>query len=186
VVRRALLAYGIAQPQEVNPFQQHQLQGNIPDLYEEIGAEEQGDDVIDPSVDVGAIPLPPDSVPRQGTASYSGPLSSISDHDLDNLVLRLRSHFRRAGVSMMTGFLRRLGYQIQRERIRESLARIDPVQRVFQRITIRRRTYSVPGPNALWHHDGQHGLSFPVQNQCLMNNWWHRIDPVENCNPWFH
>ncbi|KAJ7900776.1 hypothetical protein B0H13DRAFT_1560470, partial [Mycena leptocephala] len=48
--------------------------------------------------------------------------------------------------------------RIPERRDRQSLLRIDPVQRVFQRITIRRRTYSVPGPNSLWHHDGQHGL----------------------------
>jgi hypothetical protein len=33
---------------------------------------------------------------------------------------------------------------------------------VFQRITIRRRTYHVPGPNSLWHHDGQHGSFFKM------------------------
>jgi hypothetical protein len=54
--------------------------------------------------------------------------------------------------------LQRLGYRISRERITQSLVRIDPVQRVFQRIRIRRRVYSVPGPNSLWHHDGQHGM----------------------------
>lgn len=62
---------------------------------------------------------------------------------------------------MLNGMLRALGHQIPRERIRASLVRIDPVQRVFQRIRIRRRVYSVPGPNSLWHHDGQHGISKP-------------------------
>ena len=33
----------------------------------------------------------------------------------------------------------------------------DPVRRIFERIRIRRRQYSVLGPNSLWHHDGQHG-----------------------------
>ena len=58
---------------------------------------------------------------------------------------------------MLHGMLLRLGHLIPRERIRQSLLRIDPVQRVFERIQIRCRTYSVPGPNSLWHHDGQHG-----------------------------
>ena len=48
---------------------------------------------------------------------------------------------------------------MQRERIRASLLRIDPVQHVFKCICIRHRVYSVPGPNALWHHDGRHGMS---------------------------
>ncbi|KAF8186549.1 hypothetical protein K438DRAFT_1032782 [Mycena galopus ATCC 62051] len=45
---------------------------------------------------------------------------------------------------MFDGMLRRLGHHVPRERIRQSLVRVDPVQRVFQRITIRRRTYYVP------------------------------------------
>jgi hypothetical protein len=94
-------------------------------------------------------------------ASFTGPLSTISDVVLDDLISQLRSHFRRAGLSMLDGMLRRLGHRLPRERIRESLMRIDPVQRVFQRIRIRRRVYSVPGPNSLWHHDGQHG-NFPI------------------------
>jgi hypothetical protein len=59
---------------------------------------------------------------------------------------------------MLDGMLRHLGHRLPQERIRESLMRIDPIQQVFQRIRIHRRVYSVPGPNALWHHDGQHGM----------------------------
>ncbi|KAF8217574.1 hypothetical protein K438DRAFT_1426376, partial [Mycena galopus ATCC 62051] len=43
------------------------------------------------------------------TASFTGPMSSISDDDLDMLLLRLRTHYRRAGLSMLNGMLRRLG-----------------------------------------------------------------------------
>lgn len=35
---------------------------------------------------------------------------------------------------------------------------IDPVHHVFQHIRIHRQVYSVPGPNSLWHHNGQHGF----------------------------
>ncbi len=89
--------------------------------------------------------------------------SNISDQDLDDLIILLRIHFRRAGIRMIHGMLLRLGHRVQQVRIRESLLRIDPVRRVFERIRIRRRKYSVAGPNALWHHDGQHG-SFPYSN----------------------
>ena len=81
----------------------------------------------------------------------------MTDDQLDNLVLQLRQTFIRAGTTMLHGMLRRLGYRISYQRIRQSLLRIDPIHRVFDRIRIRRRIYSVPGPNALWHHDGQHG-----------------------------
>ena len=89
--------------------------------------------------------------------------SEVSDSDLDDLIIRLRHHYRRAGISMLDGMLRRLGHHVPRERIRQALLRIDPVRRVFERIRIRRRTYSVAGPNALWHHDGQHGTVFLPQ-----------------------
>jgi hypothetical protein len=104
---------------------------------------------------VSSTSSPSDSINL--TTSYTSPQSAISDNELDDLVIRLRRHFRRAGVTMLRGMLQRLGYRISRERITQSLLRIDPVQRVFQRILIRRRVYSVPGPISLWHHDGQHG-----------------------------
>ncbi|KAJ7727773.1 hypothetical protein B0H16DRAFT_1331371, partial [Mycena metata] len=78
--------------------------------------------------------------------------------ELDSLLLQLRTHFRRAGISMLDGMLRRLGHRVQQDRIRESLCHINPVHRVFQRIQIRRRQYYVAGPNSLWHYNGQHGL----------------------------
>ena len=58
---------------------------------------------------------------------------------------------------MLDGMLRRLGHHVSWERIRLLLLRIDPVQCVFECIRIRHRVYSVPGPNSLWHHNGQHG-----------------------------
>ncbi|KAK7043515.1 hypothetical protein R3P38DRAFT_3441058 [Favolaschia claudopus] len=130
VVRQALLDHGIAEPQE-------QPAG--------LSTREERD---------GAT----NGEEQPAISSYTGPLSTITDDELDELVIRLRHHFRRAGVRMMQGMLRRLGHHVQIERIRQSLLRIDPVRRVFERITIRRRTYNVPGPNSLWHHDGQHGL----------------------------
>lgn len=166
VVRSALLDYGLAEPQE-NPFRTHDspspsptpsppatlIQAAVPTPR----LSEIADDLLDP-----ALPVPdtlPEEMGTQSThpVSYTGPLSTMSDSELDDIIIRLRSHYRRAGLSMLDGMLRRLGHHIPRERIRQSLVRVDPVQRVFERIRIRRRTYSVPGPNSLWHHDGQHG-----------------------------
>jgi hypothetical protein len=90
--------------------------------------------------------------------SFTGPLSVINDEELDLIISQLRQQFTRAGITMLHGMLQQLGYRIPRERIRRSLYRIDPVHRIFGRIRIRRRTYSVAGPNSLWHHDGQHGM----------------------------
>jgi hypothetical protein len=154
VVRNALLEYGIAEPQ-ADPF----IRTPSPDMENT----QTHDDILDPYLPI------PHNLPSDITAtssstsapqhpvSFTGPLSSMSDDQLDEIAIRLRSHYRRAGISMLDGMLRRLGHHVPRERIRSSLLRIDPVQRVFDCIRIRRRVYSVPGPNSLWHHDGQHG-----------------------------
>lgn len=84
-------------------------------------------------------------------------LADISDNQLDECIRRLRERFPTSGVRMMDGMLRRIGIPVPYKRIRESLVRVDPVRRVFQRIKIKRRRYNVPGPNSLWHNDGQHG-----------------------------
>jgi hypothetical protein len=117
-------------------------------------------DLLDPSGSISdAIPNTLQAHENQTPyiTSYTAPQSDITDSELDDLVLRLRRHFRRAGITMLDGMFRRLGYRIPRERIQLSLIWIDPVHRIFERIHIRRRVYNVPGPNSLWHHDGQHG-----------------------------
>ena len=188
-VRNALIDYGITEPQS-NPFP-NQIQD---------GSMEPGDFVEDHLLDPD-LPLPTPlsdeilasgngpvvDLPSPATVSFTGPVSSILDSALDDLIRRLRSHYRRAGISMLDGMLRRLGHRIPRDRIRESLMRIDPIQRVFQRIRIRRRVYSVPGPNSLWHHDGQHGMTNSLSFQTQMNTYCIcRSYPVGYCDPWFY
>ncbi|KAJ3868130.1 hypothetical protein EV359DRAFT_70730 [Lentinula novae-zelandiae] len=90
------------------------------------------------------------------TSSSPTYLSSISDNQLDALLGQLRVYYCRAGIRMLDGMLRRLGHIVPYERIECALLWIDPIHRVFDRIRIRRRGYSVPGPNSLWHHDGHH------------------------------
>jgi hypothetical protein len=164
VVRNALLEYGIEEPQ-ADPFagsrqvtfhEQHPT-----DTLAASQTDSDMDDLLDPEASIFDLtqathlqnhPVNPQII------SYTAPVSNITDLELDNLLLELRSSFRRAGISILDGMLRGIGYRVPRERIRMSLMRIDPVQRVFQRIRIRRREYQVPGPNSLWHHDGQHGV----------------------------
>jgi hypothetical protein len=81
----------------------------------------------------------------------------LTDNELDDLILRLRSHFCQASLSMLDRMLSHLGHRVPSERISALLTRIDPIQCVFQCICIRHRKYSVPGPMYLWHHDGHHG-----------------------------
>ncbi|KAK7445427.1 hypothetical protein VKT23_014844 [Stygiomarasmius scandens] len=161
-VRERLLELGIAAPGDRPAFAREDI-----DEAEEVGENEVEEDgagsehniLLNPDQEI------PDSLPedveteaqnlRHRNRSY---LSEISDSDLDSLILHLKTHYRRGGVAMMSGMLRRLGHVVQDNRIQESLRRIDPYHRAFSRIRIRRRGYSVPGPNSLWHHDGQHAL----------------------------
>ncbi|KAF8130514.1 hypothetical protein K438DRAFT_1912022 [Mycena galopus ATCC 62051] len=162
-MRNALIAHGIVEPQQ-NPFQQ------ADDSLDTAGPSD-GDDILDPD-----LPIPPTgsfppevaelAASSQPTTSFTGPLSDISDDDLDMLLLRLRTHYRRAGLSMLNGMLRRLGHRVPIERIRQSLLQIDPVRRIFERIRIQRRDYCVLGPNSLWHHDGQHD-TFPPKRKLI-------------------
>lgn len=143
-VRSALLEHGIADPQE-QPYNFR------------IEIEADPEDPLDPQGSVDGTATDGPSIQSEYTSSYTRPVSDISDDDLDNLVLRLKTHYRRAGISLMQGMLLRLGHRLSRERVRRALINIDPVNRVFQRIRISRRRYNVPGPMYLWHHDGQHG-----------------------------
>ena len=83
----------------------------------------------------------------------------ISDKELDALVEKFVSAFPTAGLKTLAGHLSSLGYRIQRARVRESLYRVDPlgIEQRSRRL-LHRRKYKVPGPNSLWHIDGNHKL----------------------------
>ena len=62
------------------------------------------------------------------------------------------------GEVMMAAHLRTRAICIPRARLRASIHRIDPHASENRRAAIRRRTYSVPSPNSVWHLDGNHKL----------------------------
>jgi len=85
--------------------------------------------------------------------------SAIGEDELDRIITLLQHQNPNCGYRMMQGYLARLGHKVQQTRIRESMARTDPegvLSRWFG--SIRRRTYHVSSPNALWHIDGHHKL----------------------------
>ena len=85
--------------------------------------------------------------------------SDISDGDLDTLVQGIQHDFPNAGLVIVQGRLQSMGIQVQRARVRESVARNDPIHRkVRWHQALSRWSYYVPGPNALWHIDGHHSL----------------------------
>ncbi|KAG8895515.1 hypothetical protein FRB99_000503 [Tulasnella sp. 403] len=103
----------------------------------------------------GQHPFPADPQEPQPRPVRAG---HLTDPELDAKITNLWLYYPNTGITMLYGMLRRLQHPTSRKRISASLARVDPVRRVFDRVRIKRRVYSVPGPQALWHHDGQHGL----------------------------
>ena len=84
----------------------------------------------------------------------------ISDEDLDNIV---KGFYDRSGAMLgqtfIIGYVQSKGIRVKRSRIRESIARVDPVNTVLRwGMVVSRRKYSVPWPNSLWHLDGHHSL----------------------------
>ena len=85
--------------------------------------------------------------------------SSICDSELDELVRSIVSLHPQCGEKTISGQLKSQGYKVQRERIRLSIHRVDPVGVVMRsRSTLHRRVYHVESPNSLWHLDGYHHL----------------------------
>ncbi|KAJ3902812.1 hypothetical protein F5879DRAFT_1010729 [Lentinula edodes] len=167
-VRRRLLENQIALP-GTNPFPDSLIDNSV---QPEVPEDNAIDGVLGNEMEV-PVSLPDaiytEAASIASTSSSATYLSSISDDQLDSLLGHLRVYYCRAGIRMLDGMLRRLGHIVPYERIRSSLLRIDPIQRVFDRIRIRRRGYSVPGPNSLWHHDGHHCKS--IHNVRIERLW---------------
>ncbi len=83
--------------------------------------------------------------------------SDISDHNLDQLIRRIKLQHQHDGEHFMCGHLVRYGIRVQRSCLRASIHRVDPINTQLRRsIAIRRRRYHTTGPNAVWHIDGNH------------------------------
>jgi Integrase core domain len=93
---------------------------------------------------------------RENNIQDPKPYAAITDIELD-AVIRNITH-QTAGVigsQFMQSALLDQNLKIQRQRIRDSMARIDPVGTLDRwAAVIPRRVYSVAGPNSLWHMDG--------------------------------
>lgn len=99
------------------------------------------------------------SVHREYT-STSAPVSSMTDDELDSRIAQALEVFPNFGRRMLGGLMRAQGHRVPREHITLSFARVHGPSNIFGVRLIGRKIYSVPGPNSLWHHDGQHGPSF--------------------------
>ena len=77
---------------------------------------------------------------------------SISEDELELIIRQIKRDFPSLGQTLVWGRLRSMGYGVTRERVRVAIRSIDPINTALRwRETSTRRTYSVPGPNSLWH-----------------------------------
>ncbi|KAG8724497.1 hypothetical protein FRC09_017930 [Ceratobasidium sp. 395] len=84
--------------------------------------------------------------------------SALSDRELIDLVSEALTIFPYFGNQLMLGYLRALGITVPRDRVRWALREVKGAPGIFGVRAIHRIKYQVPGPNSLWHHNGQHGL----------------------------
>ena len=93
--------------------------------------------------------------------SIKNSYASLSDQELDDIVIEISSQFKNCGYKAMQGHLLARGFKLQEERVRQSMRRTDPegtFVRALQLKVTHRRVYNVQGPLALWHIDGNHKL----------------------------
>ena len=97
---------------------------------------------------------------QQFNLQHLSEFSNLSDAELDQIIRDYTSrHGRTTGQVLIMGYLHSLGIHVQRARVRNSIARIDPENSALRwGATVYRRRYHVPWPNSLWHLDGHHSL----------------------------
>lgn len=89
----------------------------------------------------------------------SNQYSDINNNTLDGAIRRIKHNHPNCGEVMVMGHLRAQGINVQRHRVREAIQRVDPEGAHERRCRrIRRRVYSVPCPNYMWHVDGNHKM----------------------------
>jgi hypothetical protein len=85
--------------------------------------------------------------------------TNISDEELNNLIYEYQNGYPDRGEVSTVSYLRALGVNVVRQRVRDSIGLVDNAGREFRtRRLIPRVVYYVAGPHHLWHIDGNHKL----------------------------
>lgn len=94
------------------------------------------------------------TVRRRATEWGMESYCTITEGELDEKVSKVKENFPEV---MLNGHLLAQGVHVQRKRLRACISRLcNRTDNMGQRIY--RRVYSVPGPNFLWHIDGNHKM----------------------------
>ncbi|XP_059370898.1 uncharacterized protein LOC132108244 isoform X2 [Carassius carassius] len=87
--------------------------------------------------------------------------STLTDEELDDCVTDVKQHMPQCGYRMMRAALKARGHQVQFDRVRAAMHRVDTVgdvSRMAQLGCVVRRTYSVSGPRSIMRIDTNHKL----------------------------
>ena len=95
--------------------------------------------------------------------------TDISDHDLDETIRRIKRDHPNDGEVLMQAHLLRVGLRIQRQRLRQSIHRVDPINTALRRAkTVKRRVYRVEGPNIELKSFFEHAAPFVNQQRTFV------------------
>ena len=85
--------------------------------------------------------------------------SPLTDNQLDEIITSIKRDHPNDGEVLLQGHLLRQGIRVSRQALRNAIHRVDHENTVARRrMVVRRRIYSVPYPNYIWHVDGHHKL----------------------------
>ena len=88
---------------------------------------------------------------------------NVSDNELYQIVQEIKEKLPDIGERIALGHIRACGISVSRERVRKTIHDLDPLTSLRWNPKISRQTYSVPGPNSLWHI----GKSFIFSAICM-------------------
>ena len=96
---------------------------------------------------------------RQYEISIEGSYTQIEEDELLRRIQALKQSNPTSGYRMIYAALKQEGIKVPVHRVRKCCFRVDPGGTVSRwMMAVERRQYSVPGPNSLWHIDGNHKL----------------------------
>lgn len=120
--------------------------------------------LVQPGQPVNHRPVQPELGMNQEHAAVAPmPPPVVDDAILDGMVFDILTVFPTFGRNMLMGHFRYQGHRLPRARVQAAYMRIHGTGAAFGNRAVHRRAYKVAGANSLWHHDGQHGQSFPFR-----------------------
>ncbi|VDI30900.1 Hypothetical predicted protein [Mytilus galloprovincialis] len=96
---------------------------------------------------------------KENNIQIRSSFSNMPDDELQGLISDYNRDHPNAGALEVQAYLKTKGVNVQRQRCRDILGRVDPLGTATRwSCTIQRRQYSVPTANSVWHVDTHHSL----------------------------